>query len=161
MKAFGVTALAVLVMSGAALSSAPARAADLDYSYGGYQYDPLPEPPPYEQSGAYYDRPGPDYAGGCVPPRVIQDRLYRNGWYDVQEVNQRPGRVVLLARQDDGLLYRLSIDRCSGMVVNAHLVEDAYPGGPYPDEVAVVPPPGPDPYWNGPAAPPPYGPDYY
>ncbi|MFA5899621.1 MAG: hypothetical protein WC829_10960 [Hyphomicrobium sp.] len=112
------SALAVSV----ALFALPAVAADLyEPPYEGYgegppardRYADVPEDfePPY---------PPQEYAGrGCIPREAARDRLRDAGWYGFHAVEPR-GRVVLVkARRPSGRLYDLTIDRCSGEVVDA------------------------------------------
>ena len=66
--------------------------------------------PPYEAAEGY---------DGCVPRRVARRRLIRNGWNDFRDLEVR-GRVVLIrARSPSGRPFDLTIDRCSGDIVDA------------------------------------------
>lgn len=114
-----VSALTVSV----ALFALPAVAADLyEPPYDGYgegpphgdRYADVPDDfePPYPPDG---------YAGrdGCIPRELARDRLRDAGWRDFHALEPR-GRVVLVkARRPSGRLYDLTIDRCSGEVVDA------------------------------------------
>lgn len=54
--------------------------------------------------------------------RVVRDRLLAEGWGDFRDFEPR-GRVVLVqARRPSGRLFDLTIDRCSGEVVDARPV---------------------------------------
>lgn len=66
----------------------------------------------------------------CAPRAAIRDRLYGEGWHDFREVDVRRRVSVVDARRPNGLLYRLSIDRCSGDVVSAHPLGPVV-AGPY------------------------------
>ena len=66
----------------------------------------------------------------CAPRAEIRDRLLRDGWHDVQELDVRNRVAVVEARRPNGLPYRLKIDRCSGDIVSASPLAPVY-GGPY------------------------------
>src|SRR5262245_50927530 len=67
-----------------------------------------PYPPPYADRGA-----------PCVPREAVRARLFSEGWGDFRDFEPR-GRVVLVqARRPSGRLFDLTIDRCSGEVVDA------------------------------------------
>lgn len=136
---------------GLALISTGARAADLEDGppppprYGGayddsryadiYRY---PDRPPVPPARVYrdddYPPPPPgrfeqrySHRGACVPRHVIRDRLMREGWQDFR-VDELQGNVVTLhARRPSGRPFLLTIDRCSGDVVDAR---PAYQPGP-------------------------------
>ncbi len=99
-----------------------ASAADLyEYGYGeGPRYDryavpPVDFEPPYPPR--YADR-----GTACVPREVVRHRLLSEGWGDFRDFEPR-GRVVLVqARRPSGRLFDLTIDRCSGEVVDARPV---------------------------------------
>lgn len=68
------------------------------------------EPSPYERADRYEE---------CVPRRVARMRLVRNGWGDFHDPQVR-GRVVLVrARSPSGRPFDLTIDRCSGDILDA------------------------------------------
>jgi hypothetical protein len=100
-------------------------------------YDRYGEPPedldePYRPRASLeeedFEPPyAPDrYAGSrdaCVPRHVVRDRLRAEGWSDFYGFEPR-GRVVLVqARRPSGRLFDLTIDRCSGAVVEARPVD--------------------------------------
>jgi hypothetical protein len=99
--------------------AAPALAADLyeDYGEGPPRYERYAAPP------AEFEPPYPPrYADRCVPHEVVRDRLLSEGWGDFRDFEPR-GRVVLVqARRPSGRLFDLTIDRCSGEVVDARPV---------------------------------------
>ena len=142
---------------GLALLPMGAKAADLDDGppppryYGGAPYDdsryadiyryperrPVPPAPVYRDDN--YPPPPPRFErfserGNCVPRQVVRERLLREGWQDFQEPDVRGEVVTLRARRPSGRPFVLTIDRCSGEVVNAR---PAYQPGPY----AYGPPP--------------------
>ena len=100
----------------------PASAADL-YGDG---YGQAPRYERYAQPPADFEPPYPPrYAhrgGPCVPREVVRDRLLSEGWGDLRDFDPR-GRVILVqARRPSGRLFDLTIDRCSGEVVDARPV---------------------------------------
>ena len=74
--------------------------------------------PPARDHYARYDQPG------CLPRGEIRFRLKEHGWHDFQEFELRRDAAVLNARRPDGLLYRLKVDRCTGVILHAQLVDD-------------------------------------
>lgn len=128
-----VSALAVSFVSVAL----PASAADL-YAppYDGYGEGP--PPPRYERYDRYAD--GPDdfeppypqrYAErGCTPRELARDRLRDAGWFDFHGLEAREDVVLVKARAPSGRLFDLTIDRCSGQIVDARPLRRRGPG-PY------------------------------
>jgi hypothetical protein len=98
-----------------------ASAADL-YEDG---YGQAPRYERYAQPPADFEPPYPPrYTDGapCVPREVVRDRLLSEGWGDFRDFDPR-GRVILVqARRPSGRLFDLTIDRCSGQVVDARPV---------------------------------------
>jgi hypothetical protein len=103
--------------------AAPVSAADLyedGYGEGPPRYERYAAPPadfepPYPP--AYAARGAP-----CVPREAVRARLFSEGWADFRDFEPR-GRVVLVqARRPSGRLFDLTIDRCSGEVVDARPV---------------------------------------
>ncbi|MDP1911275.1 MAG: hypothetical protein Q8K85_23495, partial [Hyphomicrobium sp.] len=78
------------------------------------RYADVPEDfePPY---------PPPAYAGRdrCVPREVARDRLRAAGWRGFHAVEPRDDVVLVKARRPSGRMFDLTIDRCSGEVVDA------------------------------------------
>jgi hypothetical protein len=98
-----------------------ASAADLyEDSYG-----QAPRYERYAQPPADFEPPYPPRntdGGPCVPREVVRDRLLSEGWGDFRDFDPR-GRVILVqARRPSGRLFDLTIDRCSGQVVDARPV---------------------------------------
>lgn len=84
--------------------------------------------PPYPPRAVYNDedRYEPRYGehrDGCVPRHVVRDRLRAEGWREFREFEPN-GRVLLVqARRPSGRLFDLTIDRCSGEVVDARAID--------------------------------------
>jgi hypothetical protein len=66
---------------------------------------------PYRRGGRYGD--------ACVPRHVVRDRLRDEGWRDLERLERRDEVVLVRARRPSGRLFDLTIDRCSGEVVDA------------------------------------------
>lgn len=113
-----VSALAV----SCAVASIPAHAADLYEPPYEDRYSAVPDDfePPY---------PPPAYARrGCIPREEARERLRDAGWRGFHDVEPHEDVVRVKARRPSGRLYDLTIDRCSGEVVDARPI---YRGGPY------------------------------
>jgi hypothetical protein len=80
-------------------------------------------PPPRRY--AYPDR-GPSFARHCVPRAEIKHRLLREGWHDFHDPDLRGDLANVRARRPSGRLFELTVDRCTGEIV------DARPLGPRP-----------------------------
>ena len=77
--------------------------------------------PPRDQSR--YDQ------RGCLTKGEIRYRLKEHGWQDFQEIDLRDATALVSARRPDGLLYRLEVDRCTGVIVQARLIDEGRGGG--------------------------------
>ena len=85
------------------------------------------------------DRPYRDYgrqqhgrfalAPHCVPRRLVMRRLFRDGWHEFHGLELRGPKARVRARSDDGRLFALTIDRCSGEIVSARQVEYRHTNG--------------------------------
>ncbi|MFV0296127.1 MAG: hypothetical protein ACK5JT_08410 [Hyphomicrobiaceae bacterium] len=149
MKAISLSAGLLAVAM--AWTASPVSAADLDYRsmpppdrygsayddprykdiYGpeprrGYTFAPEPYRAPRERA---YDRYA-DGERGCLPRHVIERRLANRGWSDFHDVRRRGGIARVKARRDNGDLFVLRIDRCSGEIIQARLI-DRYGPRPY------------------------------
>lgn len=133
-RLLGASAVAVIQFAGALT----AHSADLYYppSYGSAYDDPryaeiyrdrppIPREPVYgrdDRYGGYEHRPQRFAEGGadyCLPRHAIRQRLRDDGWRDMQGVEPR-GRVVQLeARRPNGKAFVLTVDRCTGDIVEA------------------------------------------
>ena len=87
-------------------------------SYHSYKDGPvLTEPRRYSERPLRYER----YDYRCTPRRLIRKRLARQGWCDFAPVRMRPHVAIVDARRD-GRSYRLRIDRCSGQILRARVL---------------------------------------
>ena len=96
------------------------------------------EPPPYVEKHGYRDVQPPgryshyddrgDYSRhdqrACLSKGDIRYRLKEHGWQDMQDLELRQDTAVVTARRPDGMAYRLEVDRCSGVIVQARLLDD-------------------------------------
>ena len=85
--------------------------------------------PPPSRFSRYDDRTPPRDAGrydqgGCLSKGEIRFRLKEHGWAEFQDLEFRGETAVVNARRPDGMLYKLEVDRCSVVIVNARLLDD-------------------------------------
>lgn len=76
--------------------------------------EPMPHPPPTVYVEPRYHR---HVEPMCAPRHVIMHRLRSGGWHDIHGVELREGSVIVEARQPDGRLFRVQVDRCTGEVL--------------------------------------------
>lgn len=138
---------------GLALFSGAAQAADLyddppPPRYSGPAYEdpryadiyrypdrPVPPAPVYrDRYDSYTPPPRHAYRGACLPRHVIRDRLIRDGWSDFALADFDGEIAQVKARRPSGRPFILSVERCSGEIVDARPLGNA---GPY----AYAPPP--------------------
>jgi hypothetical protein len=74
----------------------------------------------------YRHRP-PLYA--CLAPWQIEDTLHRQGWRRLGRPSFAPGVIGITAARREGLVYRLRVDRCSGVILFARLLDRRRGGG--------------------------------
>ncbi len=158
--------LAAALATGLAVS-APAQAADLGYDENGVPYEtvgqgyegdyPVPSAsvddgyiePGQPAAEVYFDEGQPGYAptyrkhkrrhaGECLSRRSLRANLMGQGWRDLRGVAADPDVVGLTASRPNGLVYRLKIDRCSGVIIAAYLVDQGG-GGAYAASDADIP----------------------
>jgi hypothetical protein len=135
----------------AALASSPLAAADLAYRDGAPYDDPRysdiyrhPAPPPPVYREEHYVPPPPAppprryghdvRPSGCTPQHVIRDRLESRGWHDFHDPQVRGDVVHIRARRHSGREFDLTVDRCTGEVLGAELIDRR--------AAQVLPPPG-------------------
>ena len=87
------------------------------------QYLPPMQPPPAvyrDERRPYAER---SYGRNCVPRHLVMQDLERRGWYDFQQPDMRGEFAHVRARRGSGHLFDLTIERCSGSVLEARLVQ--------------------------------------
>lgn len=89
----------------------------------GAPHAPAPPPPPY----AYRDAPPRGEPYGCVPREVARAALERQGWMDFHNLQLAGQYVHLRARRPNGAVFELTLDRCSGQVLDRRFVSAAPP----------------------------------
>jgi hypothetical protein len=98
------------------------------------------DPPPYADRYSYRDAPPPGRYSQYDAPPVTRDsrydqkaclskgdiryRLKEHGWNELQDMDFRGDTAVVTARRPDGMLYKLEVDRCSGVIVQARLLDE-------------------------------------
>ena len=71
-----------------------------------------------------------NYSRICLTKYQIRRKLKRQGWRHFELIRARPTVAVLKARQLGGDLYKIRVDRCSGDVLRARVI-DSYRGDTY------------------------------
>ena len=103
-----------------------------------YRYPDRPVPPAPVYGGDRYDNYTPParraYRGACLPRHVIRDRLIRDGWNDFVLADFDGDMAQVSARRPSGRPFMLTVERCSGEIVDARPLRHP---GPY----ASAPPP--------------------
>lgn len=81
-----------------------------DYDQRSYKEDPLPPPqaPPRRR-----------VAAECLSKFGIREALNRQGWHEFANVEMRGDLAYMIARNDNGRPFDLTIDSCSGDVIDA------------------------------------------
>jgi len=84
-------------------------------------FGPVYPPRPVYKHRFYRDFERDRYAEGpaCVPRRLARERLRDDGWGDFRNLELRRNFVLLQARRPSGRLFDLTIDRCTGEIVEA------------------------------------------
>jgi hypothetical protein len=95
------------------------------------------EPAPPVERYSHRDAPPPDRytrydaprdsrydQRGCLSKGEIRYRLKEHGWQEFQDLDFRGETAIVTARRPDGMLYKLEVDRCSGVIVQARLLEE-------------------------------------
>lgn len=81
-------------------------------------------PDPYiGQDEAYSQEPPPPPPGRCISGPQIERMLVRQGWRDFSGPQKGVDVVGLTARRPNGLTYRLKLDRCTGVILQAYLMD--------------------------------------
>ncbi len=137
MSAYARLAAASALAVSLAFIALPANAADLyEPPYDEYGEGPPPRGDRYADVPDDFEPPYPPRfrERGCIPRDVARDRLRDAGWYDFHALEPREDVVLVKARRGRGRLFDLTIDRCSGQIV------DARPLGPRMGPYAWGPP---------------------
>jgi hypothetical protein len=124
MPAYVRLAAASALAASIALFAVPAVAADLyepPYIEGYGEGPPPPDryaavPDDFEPP---YPPPGQFERDRCIPRDVARDRLRAAGWRGFHAVEPHDRVVRVKATRPSGRMYDLTIDRCSGEVVDA------------------------------------------
>lgn len=97
---------------------------EMDPPRGGERYGYRGERPyaegPYAAVPPYADG---RRSGGCLPREVIRDQLERQGWAEFQDADLRGNIAYLRARRVNGRWYDLTLNRCSGQVLDMHAAD--------------------------------------
>lgn len=72
---------------------------------------------------------GREFRRDCLTNREIRRGLRRSGWDDIRFLDRRGNRVTLLAEWR-GRDYRITLNRCSGRVIDVERVRVRDRGGP-------------------------------
>ncbi len=137
MPAYARLAAASALAVSFALSALPATAADLyepPYDRRGDGYGDGP-PPPRDRYADVPDDFEPPYppqrrgGGECIPRELARDRLEAAGWFDFHALEPREDVVLVKERRGRGRLFVLTIDRCSGQILDARPLGRRF--GPY------------------------------
>lgn len=63
--------------------------------------------------------PGLQRSRDCRSAEDIHDRLKRQGWWDFDDLERSGKHFTVRARRPNGTAYQLTIDGCSGRVLDA------------------------------------------
>lgn len=74
--------------------------------------------PPYRAEARYEER--------CVPRRVARWRLREDGWRGIRLLRARRGVFLTRARSPSGRLFKLTLDRCTGDILDARPLRARY-----------------------------------
>jgi hypothetical protein len=106
---------------------------------------PIPVPPPYAEAPrgpvppgyVYRDRYAEGwrdddwrYGDRCLPRSEIKRRLVEDGWHEFHDIDAQGSVARVKARRGNGDLFALRVDRCTGDILKAQLLE-RYGEGPY------------------------------
>ncbi len=121
--------------------------------YAPQHYVPAPPPP------AYYGGPAPRHGqalSDCLPRQVIRQRLEARGWHDFHDAQVSGDVAHTRARHRNGGLFDVTVDRCSGEILQAEAIDNrhayappAYAPPAYSPPAYAPPPPQPDWRANG------------
>lgn len=92
-------------------------------------YAPPAAPPPFAYREPQHYAPPPPYrnegriAGNCLPRHVIRDRLESRGWHDFHDPQVAGNVAHIRARRPNGRLFDLTVDRCTGEILQAEVID--------------------------------------
>jgi hypothetical protein len=95
------------------------------------RYGGPPVPPGYvyrDQEGDYRGRHAyaePPY-GRCAPREEIRERLLHEGWRDFHDAEERGEFATIIAHRPNGRPFALTLERCSGEVVDARPLDQGH-----------------------------------
>jgi hypothetical protein len=98
-----------------------------DRNYDDRNYD---DRDAYQEPRRYSYAEPRSYRGGCVPREQIKYRLKDQGWNDFRDPELRGEVATVIARRPSGRPFELTLDRCTGDIVNVRRL-DGGPYGPY------------------------------
>lgn len=85
------------------------------------RYIPAPPPPHYVPQPRY--RSESRYQEECLPQETIRARLEHRGWFEFHDPKVAGNLVHIRARRNNGQLYDVTVDRCSGQVLGAEVID--------------------------------------
>jgi hypothetical protein len=80
----------------------------------------------YDDRGRYAYAPHPHYRPACAPREAVQERLLSQGWRDFRDAEERGEFVTIIARRPSGRPFALTLERCSGEIVNVRPLDDGH-----------------------------------
>jgi hypothetical protein len=110
----------------------PAYLPPRDPRYGGpavppgYVYRDDEDDDGYDYRGRHAYAPPHAYHRGCAPREEIRERLLSEGWRDFRDAEERGDFATLIARRPSGRPFALTLDRCSGEIVNVRPLEPGH-----------------------------------
>lgn len=109
----------------------PPRSGTYDPPRYGYRTPPAPPSYRYDDHRWGYDRRRYSehypYARTCVTSEEVRARLMRYGWRDFHDGHSLGNDLVTLrARRPFGRLYELTLDRCTGDIVERRALEPGW-----------------------------------
>ncbi len=104
---------------------------------------PYYAPPPVYREEQRYAPPPPPYAepryrndgrvaGDCLPRHVIRERLESRGWHDFHDPQVAGNVAHIRARRANGQVFDLTVDRCTGQVLQAEGIDHRSAEAPQP-----------------------------
>ena len=85
----------------------------------------------YRSSRTYGSTEPPGYANRCLQKSAIRQHLRDDGWFAFEIIRVEPDYAILQAHKDDGARYQIRVDRCSGDILGARLLDRSYANSDY------------------------------